>query len=171
MSGVLVDAVVVGFIGYSTWRGWKRGLVRGVTKIMGLVAAALVAVVLRAPLAAMARSVGVPDGYDDLVGAGLAFVGILVAFRFFGDAISKALRTTKIGSLVDGGGGAALSGIWSFVLTAIVLVSISLFDSSPLAEAVENSEVGSAVVRAAPDLAGADVRGFLQDLLRPRGGS
>lgn len=175
MSGVLVDVAVAGFVGYSIWRGWNRGFVRAVAKLLGLIVAAVAAALLHAPVAALLDGVGVSERYDDLAAAVVVFIGVIVGFRFAGDAIAKALRMTKIGGLVDRGAGAAISGGWALGLTALVLLGISLFEGSAAARAVNDSSLGSAIVDTAPDvargIADADLRRWLFEILRPSEGS
>ena len=167
MGSVLVDALVAGFLGVATWRGYKRGIVRAVTKVVGLVVASIAAALLHAPASGLAGAVGVSERWDDLAGAGIVFLAVVVGFRFAGDAIAKALRFTKIGSLVDAGGGAALSALWALVLITLVLTSLSLIESSSAAKAIRESSLGSAIVEAAPGVLDADV-GDGWDFLRPR---
>lgn len=172
MSGILLDVVIAGFLGLALWRGWRRGLVRGIAKILGLLVAAVAAAVLHAPVASVLASLGVPDAYDDLVAAGVVFLGVVIGFRFAGDLIARSLRVTKIGGLADSGMGAALSGIWALGLATLVLLGVSLFEDSAAADAVNASSLGSAIVEGAPSLArtaaGADLRGWLMEILRPR---
>ena len=171
MSGVAVDLVVAGFIGYSVWRGWSRGFVRAVAKLLGLLVATVAAAVLHAPVATLLNGVGVSERYDDLVAALIVFAGVIFGFRFAGDAIARMLRATKIGGLVDRGAGAAISGSWALALTTLVLLGVSLFDGSAAARAVADSSLGSVIVESAPDvadaIAGADMRGWLFEVLRP----
>lgn len=174
MGGFLVDLAVAGFLGYSIWRGYKRGLIRAVAKIFGLIVAVVAAAVLHEPFGGVAGALGIPERYEDLAGAVLVFILVLVAFRFAGDALAKTFRTTKIGRLTDGGGGAALSGLWALSLTSLVLLGISLFDGSGPAEAVEESSLGSSIVETAPEVVdaalNADLRSWLFDILRPDAG-
>lgn len=174
MSGVLVDVAVAGFVGYSIWRGWTRGFVRAVAKVLGLLVASVAAALLHAPVAALLEGVGVSERADDLVAAVIVFVGVIVGFRFAGDAIAKALRMTKIGGLLDRGAGAAISGGWALALTALVLLGISLFEGSKAANAVADSSLGASIVETAPDVArgvaDADLRRWLFEILRPSEG-
>lgn len=171
MSGVLVDVAVAGFLGYALWRGSKRGLVRAITKILGLLVATVAAALLHSPVASMLEGLGVSDSYDDLFAAGLVFIGVVIGFRLAGDTIAKALRFTKIGGLADAGLGAAISGIWALSLATIILLGISLFEDSAAAKAVEESELASGIVDGAPGLVDAvsraDLRQWLLEILRP----
>jgi uncharacterized membrane protein required for colicin V production len=171
VSGVVVDIAVAAFLGHAIWRGWSRGFVRGVAKLLGLLVAAVAAALLHGPVAALLGAFGVPERYDDLAAALVVFAGVLIGFRFAGDAIARLLRATKIGGLADRGAGAALSGIWALALTALVLLGISLFEGSAAARAVGDSTLGSSIVESAPEvaegIADADLRGWLFEILRP----
>lgn len=167
-----MDLAVAGFVGYSVWRGWTRGFVRAVAKLLGLLVATVAAALLHAPVAAVLGGIGVSERYDDLVAAVVVFVGVIVGFRFAGDAIAKMLRATKIGGVLDRAAGAVISGTWALALTTLVLLGISLFEGSAAAEAVADSSLGSAIVESAPEvgewIADADLRGWLLEVLRPR---
>lgn len=171
MSGTMLDIVVAGFLGYTIWRGWKRGLVRGVAKIVGLIVATVAAALLHAPVASVLSGIGVPDAYDDVAAAGAVFVGVMIGFRFAGDLIAKTLRATKIGGLFDAGIGAALSGMWAVSLTALVLLGVHLFEGSAAARAIDDSSLAAAIVDGAPAFAraalDADLRVWLMEILRP----
>lgn len=173
MSGVLVDVVVAGFVGYSIWRGWNRGLVRAIAKMLGLLVATVAAALLHAPVADVLSGLGVSERYDDLIAAVVVFLGVIIGFRFAGDAIARMLRATKIGGIVDRGAGAAITGSWALALTTLVLVGITLFEGSAAARAVNDSSLGSGIVETAPDVARwvgqADLRGWLIDVLKPSG--
>lgn len=171
MSAVWVDLVLAAFLGHAIWRGWQRGLVRGIAKILGLIVASVAAALLHAPIGALLGSVGVPDRFEDLAGALLVFAGVIIGFRFVGNSMAKALRFTKVGRLVDGGAGSALSGIWALSLSALVLMSVSLFEGSAAADAVAESSLGSSIVETAPEVASAvadaDVRRWIFQILKP----
>jgi len=171
LSGFVVDLVVAAFVGHAIWRGWRRGLIRGAAKFLGLVVASAAAALLHEPGALVARAFGASDRHDDLVGAVLVFGGVVLGFHFVGNALARAFRTTRIGSLVDGGGGAAFAGIWALALTVLALTSMTLFPTSNAAAAVRDSTLGRGIVDIAPEVAraaaGADLRAWLADMLGP----
>lgn len=171
MTGTMLDVVVAGFLGFAVWRGWKRGLIRGVAKIVGLIVAAVAAALLHGPVAVVLRGVGVPAAYDDLAAAGAVFLGVMIGFRFAGNLMAKALRATKIGGLADAGIGALLSGIWALSVSTLVLLGVHLFDGSTAAKAIDSSTLASSIVEGAPDIAqaalDADIRTWLMRILRP----
>lgn len=166
-----MDVAVAGFLGFALWRGWKRGLVRAIAKVLGLIVATVAAALLHSPVASILAGLGVSDSYDDVLAAGIVFLGVIIGFRLAGDTIARALRFTKIGGLADAGIGAAISGIWALALVTLVLLGISLFEDSAAARAVEDSELASSIVEGAPDLieaaADADLRRWLLEILRP----
>lgn len=161
---MIVDAIIIAFVGFFAFRGWRRGLLNALTGFCGFIAATIAAVMGFGLLAAPLRSFLSP-GVANIAAAIVIFVAVSVGFGFVGRMLTKVVRITKWGRLNDAGG-AALSGVWALSWVTVVLLAISVIPApSALADRIEKSSIASGIVREAPsftlNLARTDMRDML----------
>jgi uncharacterized protein YkwD/uncharacterized membrane protein required for colicin V production len=163
---MIVDAIIVGFIGFAAWRGWRRGLLLALTGFIGFIVAVAAAVFGYRLLAAPLRGVlKLSNGVSYIAGAVIIFIGITLGFFVLGRMLTKLVRITTWGKVNDAGG-AALSGVWALSWVTVVLLSLSVIPApKAIASGVEGSTIAQAIVRDAPtftrSLARTDLRAML----------
>ena len=152
---MIVDAVIIAFIGFFAWRGWRRGLLSALTRLVGFVAGTLAAVFGYRALATPIRDLfRVSKGTASLVAAISIFVTVSLAFFIGGRMLTKVVRLTKWGT-VNAAGGAALASLWALSWVTVVLLAISVL---PVPRAVEINVHRSAIAKAIMDGAPAATR-------------
>lgn len=159
---MVVDAAIIAFTGFFTWRGYRRGLLSSISKFIGFIAATAAAVFGYRTVSSPLRGGGMSEGTAHIVAALLIFVVVSVLFFFGGRAITKLLDITKWGML-NHAGGAAIAALWSVALVTAVLLFMTVTPSQALNARVEDSTLGRSLVREAPAFA----LGFAESRLRP----
>jgi uncharacterized membrane protein required for colicin V production len=110
-----LDWVILGFAAFCALTGFRRGLIRTVCSLAGLVAGAVVGARLAADLVSDG---GRPD-YASLVALGGALVGaalLSAAARVVGSAFRVSLRLAPPLRLLDSLGGLAAGAAWGLAL-------------------------------------------------------
>lgn len=162
---MILDAIILGFVGLFVWRGARRGLLMSLTGLVGFVVAAFAAVFGFRALAVPLEAVGLSTGVANLAGGLVIFVGVMAGMYVVGRTLSRALKWTKLGAL-NTAGGAVLAGAWamSWVLAALLAISV-LPVPHAIAASYESSTIGKGIVAEAPRwasrLARADLRSML----------
>jgi len=163
---LILDALIVVVVGLAVWRGVRRGLIRSLTGLAGFVVAVIVAVLaFRLVAVPLERVLGLSTGVANLAGAMGLFLAVTVAARVAGNALTRLVAWSKLGTL-NKLGGAAISGTWAAAWVAVVLLSISVIPApSPIASALEDSAIGSGIVDEAPAFVAAAARTDLRRAL------
>jgi uncharacterized membrane protein required for colicin V production len=148
---MIVDVLIIAFLGFFAWRGWRRGLLSALARLVGFVAATLAAVFGYRALAVPIRDLfGVSKGNASLAAAITIFVIVSLAFFIGGRMLTKVVNFTKWGT-VNAAGGAALASAWALSWVTVVLLAISVL---PVPRAVENnvdrSVIATAIIDGAP---------------------
>jgi uncharacterized membrane protein required for colicin V production len=152
---MIIDAVVIAFIGFFAWRGWRRGLLAALARLVGFVVATLAAVFGYRALATPIRDLfGVSKGTASLAAAISIFVIVSLVFSIGGRMLTKVVNFTKWGT-VNAAGGAALASAWALSWVTVVLLAISVL---PVPRAVESNVQSSVIAKAIIDGAPAATR-------------
>jgi uncharacterized membrane protein required for colicin V production len=149
---LIVDAVIIAFIGLFAWRGWRRGLLLSLAGLVGFVVATLLAVLGYRGLAGPIHGLlGVSKGSSYLVAAIAIFVVVSLMFFIGGRILTKIVRLTKWG-IVNAAGGAVLSGAWALSWVTVVLFAISVLPvPRSVGSNVSHSTIAKAIIRGAPE--------------------
>ncbi len=163
---MIVDAIIVGFVGLAVWRGWRRGLLLAATGFVGFLIATIAAVwgyqVAAAPLRGLLK---LSPGIANIVGAIVIFLLVSIGSLFVGRMLTRVVRITKWGTLNDAGG-AALSGFWALAWVTVVLLSLSVIPApKAIASNIDRSTIARGIVEEAPtftqNIARTDIRAML----------
>ena len=123
MKGI-VDIVIAVILLFFFFNGMKRGLIRQVFEIVGIVAAFIGAFYLAHHVGAhFERSLDIPYRLALVAAAVALFIGILVLFRFLGLVIKKVAEIALLGRL-DKFGGGLLGAVKGVLLVSLLLVVI-----------------------------------------------
>lgn len=109
--------------------GLRRGLIRQVLEVLGLIAAFIGAFYLAHHLAVLIEGrVDVSYRVAMIIAALLIFAGIIVLFHFVGLALQKLFKMTVLGAFdrVMGGVFGALKGVLLVSLVLVIILSIPL---------------------------------------------
>lgn len=126
---MLLTLLIIAFVGFSTYRGTRRGLTLEVVDVVGLVAAVVAAALLGPVLGAVLRVLTpLADGATAVGGRVVVFaaamVGVAVTSRWA--RRHGGLLPARI-SLADTVGGSLFSATWSMLLvTGLLLLSVTV---------------------------------------------
>jgi uncharacterized membrane protein required for colicin V production len=148
---MIVDAVIIAFIGFFAWRGWRRGLLLSLAGLAGFVAGTLAAVFGYRILATPIRDLfGVSKGTASIAAAISIFVLVSLVFFIGGRMLTKLVRLTKWGT-VNAAAGAALSTAWALSWVTVVLLAISVLPAPHAVKSnVQKSTIARAIIDGAP---------------------
>jgi uncharacterized membrane protein required for colicin V production len=151
---MIVDAAILAFVGFFTWRGVRRGLLSSLAGLAGFVAATAAAVLLYRPAGSVLHAVlrlSFTTAY--IAGALLVFVGVSFAAWFAGRALTRAMRLTKWGALNAAGGG-ALAGVWAVSWVTVLLLALTVIPTPRAVGAeLQHSTLARGLVREGPRFA------------------
>lgn len=163
---MIVDAAIIAVVGFFVWRGWRRGIIATLAGFAGFVVAVIVSVFGFRVIASPLEAAGTSEGIANLVGALVVFFGVLLGATVAGRVLTRALRTTKWGT-VNAAAGGALSGAWALSMVTVALLAVTVVPvSSGLASEVEHSAIGRAIVDEAPAWMDSIARTDLRTMLR-----
>ena len=142
-----LDIALVILIGWSTYKGWKTGLVQALLRLAGLVFAYILAL-------AYGQALGEGLLGDDstlfgIIGIIIVFLCVVFAVHYAARFLKVFLRATPLG-IVDAAGGSILGlaqGVLAFGLLILLACSYPLHDEIP--EQIENSVLAGPVQQGA----------------------
>lgn len=150
---MIVDLLIIAFVGLFAWRGYRRGLLVSLAGLASFfIAVAGAGLLYRALARPIASLTGISLGIASLVAAIAIFVALSVGLAFAAHAIRRVLRTTHWG-IVDSIAGGALGSVWALGFTTLALLLATL---GPMPEgvrtAVRRSTLARAIERDAPSI-------------------
>jgi len=146
--------VVLIFLLITAWEGWRKGLIRRVLELVGLVLSIVAALRLVDPASTWLFSIGLPAQSARIVGWLLIFVVCMAATRFVAWTVSKMLRASLLG-WVDRWGGALLGLCGGLVLASVLLMAAShVPGNDDMRRAIDDHAVPRGVYAVAPVLYG-----------------
>ena len=163
---MIVDAAIVGFIGFFVWRGIRRGLLSSLTGLIGFVVATAAAVFTYPVLSPVFReALRMSAGIADITSALAIFVGVTAAFWYVGRHLTRVLRPTKLG-MVNAAGGGALSAAWALSWVTVVVLAASVVPApNAVASAFDESRIARGIERESPSFAARIARTDLRALI------
>jgi membrane protein required for colicin V production len=161
-----LDAIIIGILAFSTFIGVRRGLLRSVAAIVGLVLAALFAGKLAAlidPTLAQAHIKHPPiNGATTFV---IAFVAIVVAVEYVAGILVWVQRLMFLG-WVDRLGGAVFGLIRGVLLSMILLAGFAQFGSTDFNNTIRQATVAVWLWNNLPSVTNVLPPGMQQSTLR-----
>jgi uncharacterized protein YkwD len=164
---VIVDLLIVAFVGTLSFRGWKRGALASLASFAGFFAATAAAIVGYRALAPVLRTaLRLSPAVAVFAAAAAIFVGVSVAFFFGGRALTRMLRPTKWGT-INRVAGAGLSGARALSLVTLAVLAIGvLLAPAAVQRGVHNSVLAREILRTAPNVARSVARTDLRHVLQ-----
>jgi membrane protein required for colicin V production len=149
MIDVIIAAIVLIFL----FIGMKKGLIRQVLEILGIIAAFIGAFYLAHHLAAYLEGrFDLPYQVALVVAAIALFIGIILLFRLLGVLLQKFAQLTLLGSL-DRIGGAFLGAVKGILLVSLLLVVIlNLPFPTAVKEPIKSDPLAAVIYPALPVL-------------------
>lgn len=163
---MIVDALIVAFVGALAWRGWRRGVIPAVIGLAGFVAAITAAVLGYRILAPVLRTLlRLSDAAASFAAAAIIFIGVSAAFLVLGRVVSRMVRATTWGAF-DRVAGASLGGVWAVSWVTLVLLAISVIPApAAVRSGVRDSALAREIIRDAPGVARSMARADLRKVL------
>ncbi|MFN2614164.1 MAG: CvpA family protein [Actinomycetota bacterium] len=122
---MVVDAAIIAFTGFFTWRGYRRGLLSAVSRLVAFGGATAAAVFGYRVLASPLQASGLSAGTANIAGAMIIFVGVSIVFWFGARTLTRLLDVTKWG-MVNHAGGAVFAAAWSLSIVVVVLLAMTV---------------------------------------------
>lgn len=145
----MIDLVIALILFGLVVRGWRRGLVREVFDLVGLVLGTFLAFRLSGPVGDfLTDRFGVTSEWSR-IGAGIAlFAAVSIGLSLVARALSGIMELPGL-AVVNRGGGVVFAAGWGVVLLTILIMLVALFPIGGLRSALEDSKL--ATVLAGPD--------------------
>ena len=120
----VVDAAIVILIALFAVSGARRGLIRQILQIVGIVAAFICAIYFSHVFSAWIESrFGAPNVAARVFAAAAIFIVVVVFFHLAGILLRKIARISMLGGL-DRAGGAVLGAVKGLLLASLLLVAL-----------------------------------------------
>ncbi|HKX75616.1 MAG TPA: CvpA family protein, partial [Acidimicrobiia bacterium] len=141
----MIDFVLGAFLAGLAVRGWRRGLLRELLDLAGLVLGAALAFRLAGPVGDfLTDRFGLTSEWARLGAGAVLFVGVGVGLSIAARVLGRALVLPGL-RLANGLGGAAVGALWGAVLLSVALTLAGAVPLEEVTEAVEESRVASLV--------------------------
>jgi len=147
-GAVVIDLVILVFLGLLLARGWTRGFVREAMDLVGLVIGTILAFRLGPAFGSIVAAMAdVSDEVARLIGGFIVFVAVGIGAAVATRSIERTARLPGL-NLVNRASGAGLAAAWGVFLATLVL---TLGVVLPMPPAVADSFDSSAVARTLTD--------------------
>lgn len=124
----LIDLAFLVFVGFYSYRGFHRGFAREALDLVGFVLGIGLALRFYKGPSTVLGWVGVPDGWADVIGGGILFIGLVVTCLMLGSRVAKRMGADL--PLGWKAGGATFAASWSGLLAAFLLVVLTVIPTS-----------------------------------------
>ena len=164
-----LDIIILVIAGIAALIGWRIGLIRAVTSLVGIIVAIVLASQFFKEVAPLFEGVLDSENGANILGFLLIFVAVLIVTAVASTFVRSVINMLMLG-WVDKGGGLVVGILLSFALMSAVLSVVDSFPVLSLEETVAESTFGSflvedfSVVLEAPKLLPDDLTSDLPDL-------
>lgn len=146
----IVDWLIIGVLGFLTFRGFKRGFVSQIMDVLGAVIALIAAFRWFEPAGrAISGAIGASTTLGNILGFILIAVAVSGGISFLGARWRGTTLSSPV-SLVDNLGGALLGAVKGVLIAGFVLVTLGAIPFSPLQGAINDSGLAGDISRTAP---------------------
>jgi membrane protein required for colicin V production len=141
-----LDLTIVGFVTWTTFRAFRKGLVREIVHITALVAGVIVAGQYYDQLSANLHFILEDRTTLNVICFALLLSGVLILGQIVASTLRNTVKMLMLGP-VDTFGGALFGLCKGIILVEVLLILVSIFPiSGQLILAIENSKVASFLV-------------------------
>jgi membrane protein required for colicin V production len=121
-----IDYVVLGVVGFSTWAGWRRGVLTGLFALGSAFCGLVLAAHFYAPVGGLLGGLTTTRRAADLLGFAFVFVATLAAGAYAGYRLRKALDRAHLGG-IDRGLGAAVGFLRAGLVCSAIYLGLTAF--------------------------------------------
>jgi membrane protein required for colicin V production len=154
-----IDYMVLGIAGFSTWAGWRRGIITALFALGSALAGLVLAAHAYRPVSILLRSLTTNERASELMAFALLFVGTLAAGAAAGYKLRKALDKARLRG-IDRCIGATAGFVRAWLVCSAIYLAMTAFPVK--IDSIEQSDLAPVLI------AGTDVLAYLgsEDLRR-----
>jgi len=144
-----LDVVLVAFIGFITWSGWRTGFIREVVSFAATVLAIPIAGVFYKQMTPKVNPI--VDNLDlaRMISFAAILIGVIVAGQVAGHLLKRTVSLLNLG-VVDRAAGAGFGFLKAVIICQVALVALVVFQKPDLSDSINGSLVAGKLIDTTP---------------------